>query len=136
MGESDQPGGVYVDTSALGRLLLQEPDSDTVQATLQGFERRVANALIRVELLRLGLRRGLLAEAVGLLATIATLPLTEARLAAAETVQPVAITTLDAIHLATALELFEAGQIEAMLTFDRQLADAARHHGLAVLAPG
>ena len=136
MSASELRGGLYVDTSALGRLLLREPDSDAVLAALRGFERRVASTLLRVELMRLGLRRELEAEAAALLATIAILPLTEARLRAAEAVEPKAVATLDAIHLVTALELFEAGQIEAMLTFDRQLACAAEHHGLLVLAPG
>jgi len=135
VSEAERSGGIYVDTSALGRLLLREPDSEAILEVLRGFERWVASALLRVELMRLGLRRGLATEAVALLATIATLPLTEARLRAAEAVEPVAVATLDAIHLVTALELFEAGQIDTVLTFDRQLTDAAEHHGLVVLAP-
>jgi predicted nucleic acid-binding protein len=43
--------------------------------------------------------------------------------------------TLDAIHLATSLRLAWAGEIDALMTYDRRLEQAAREHGLAVLSP-
>ncbi len=57
-------------------------------------------------------------------------------LAAAETTLPPAnVATLDAIHLATAVRLAEAGLLDAVMTYDLRLAEGARAHGLAVLAP-
>jgi predicted nucleic acid-binding protein len=56
-------------------------------------------------------------------------------LAPAETIPPPAVATLDAIHLATAVRLARAGQLDALMTYDGRLADGARAHGLAVLAP-
>ena len=103
---------------------------------LHSFGWLVASSLLRVELMRLGSSSDLVVEALGLLGTVATLPTTDARLKAAETVEPRATATLDSIHLVTALELFEAEQVEAILTFDHQLAAAAQHHGLPVLSPG
>ncbi len=41
--------------------------------------------------------------------------------------------SLVAIHLATALSL--GGDLTAVLTYDDRMADAARSHGLMVLAP-
>jgi uncharacterized protein len=50
----------------------------------------------------------------------------------AGTLMPPALRTLDAIHLATALEI---GPVDAFVTYDGRLAEAARHHGLRVVAP-
>jgi len=127
--------GVYVDTSALGRVLLGEPDAPAILAALRGFEQHVASRLLRVELRRLGLREGLLEEADQLVSAIALLPLDEALLAAAESVLPATVATLDALHLVTAMRLAGEGLIDAVMTYDARLADGARHHGLAVVAP-
>lgn len=127
--------GVYVDTSALGRILLAEPDAGAVVAALERFDTHVASQLARVELRRLALRERRLADADRLLGGVALVPLDAGLLAAAETVAPAAVATLDALHLVTALRLFAAGALEAVLTYDRRLAAGARHHGIAVLAP-
>jgi predicted nucleic acid-binding protein len=127
--------GVYVDTSALGRVLLGEPDALDVIRTLQGFEQHVASRLLRVELRRLALREGLLEHADQLLSAVALLPVEEAVLKAAETVQPASVGTLDAIHLVTALRLADEKLIDAVLTYDTRLADGAREHGLTIVAP-
>ena len=66
---------------------------------------------------------------------VALIPLSEAILTAAQTALPAAVSTLDAIHLATALELAGDGLLEAIMTYDVRLAQAAGTHGLAVLAP-
>ena len=127
--------GVYVDTSALGRVLLGEPDAPAVLDALRGFDQHVASRLVRVELRRLALRADAVDPADRLLAGVALLPLDDAVLAAAETLEPATVATLDAIHLATALRLSEAGLLDALMTYDARLADGARAHGLAVVAP-
>lgn len=127
--------GVYLDTSALGRVLLGEPDASRIVEELAPFEQHVASRLLRVELRRLAVREGLLDHADQLLSGVALLPLDEAVLSAAETLGPSSVTTLDAIHLVTALRLAERGLVEALITYDARLADGAREHGLAVLAP-
>ena len=48
-------------------------------------------------------------------------------------VEPVALRTLDAIHLATALALVQ--ELDAFVTYDDRLADAARTLGLPVIRP-
>lgn len=127
--------GVYLDTSALGRVLLGEPDSPAVLAALSGFEQHVASRLLRIELRRLALRHELLDHADQLLGAIALVPMSDTLLEAAETIPPGSVATLDAIHLATAVEVGSAGVIESVLTYDSRLAEGARHHGLGVLAP-
>ena len=126
---------LYVDTSALGRVLLGEPDAATIVDELAGFDHLVASRLTRVELRRLADRQGAVAYADDLLRGIALLPVDETILAAAETIPPPTVATLDAIHLATAVRLDAAGALDAVMTYDARLADGARHHGLAVVAP-
>lgn len=127
--------GVYVDTSALGRVLLGEPDAPSIVRELGGFDQHIASRLLRVELRRLALREGVLDRADQLLSGVALLPLDEAVLDAAETVQPASVAALDAIHLVTALRLAGDGLIDAVMTYDARLADGAGEHGLSVIAP-
>lgn len=126
---------VYLDTSAVGRLLLGEPDAGVILSALEAFRQRVASRLLRLELRRLGLREGRLADADRLLAGVALVPVDEDLLAAAETLPPVTVAALDAIHLATALRLSHAGRLDALMTYDARLAEGARAHGLTVLVP-
>lgn len=116
-------------------MLLGEPDAPAVLGDLERFDQVVASALMRVELRRLGIRTGRLADADRLLAGVALVPLDAETLAAAETVPPHELATLDAIHLVVALRLADAGFADAMMTYDRRLAGAAAAHGLPVRAP-
>jgi predicted nucleic acid-binding protein len=126
---------VYVDTSAVGRVLLGEPDAPAVLRDLAGFDQHVASRLLRIELRRLALREDALEGANRLLDGIALIPLDDAVLASSETLPPATVATLDAIHLATAVRLAAAGVLDAVMTYDRRLAGGAAHHGLRVLAP-
>jgi len=126
---------IYVDTSAVGRVLLGEPDAQAVLRELAGFDQHVASRLMRIELRRLALREDAFEAADRLLDGVALIPLDDAVLAAAETVLSATVATLDAIHLATALRLAAAGMLDTVMTYDRQLADGAAHHGLRVVAP-
>jgi predicted nucleic acid-binding protein len=126
---------VYVDTSAIARMLLDEPDKPVIEQRLEDFEQRVASRLLRVELRRVGAREGVLDRADELLKDISLVALDDQILAAAETVTPSNVTTLDAIHLATAVRLSKAGELDALMTYDKRLADGAREHGITVLSP-
>ncbi len=126
---------VYVDTSVLGRVLLDEPDKPAIQRDLAKFGQRVASRLLRVELRRVGLRRELLDRADALIADVSLVPIDDRILGATETLPPPTLGTLDAVHLATAVRLSKEGRLDALMTYDKQLADGARHHGLHVLSP-
>jgi len=127
--------GVYVDTSALGRVLLNEPDTDAILRELSRYDEQVSSRLLAVELRRVAMRKGLLDHADQLLSGVALLPLDEAVLGASETVAPATVATLDAIHLVTALRLAADELVEALMTYDARLGDGARQHGLLVVAP-
>jgi predicted nucleic acid-binding protein len=126
---------VYLDTSVLGRVLLDEPDTPAIRRELVRFERHISSGLLSVELHRLGLRENMLTHVAELLSGKVLIPLDEQILAAAETIAPPTVATLDAIHLATAVSLSNAGKLDALMTYDKQLAIGARKHGLDVLAP-
>ena len=126
---------MYVDTSAVGRVLLGEPDAPAVLRDLADFDQHVASRLLRIELRRLALREDALEAADRLLDGVALIPLDDAILASSETLAPATVATLDAIHLATAVRLAAAGVLDTVMTYDRQLADGAAHHGLRILAP-
>jgi hypothetical protein len=101
-----------LDTSAAGRVLLGEPDAPAILRDIGAFTQRVASRRLCVELRRLALREGRLQDADQLLAGVTLLPLDDELLA-----QPVAIATLDAIHLVTALRLSSAGHLHAVMTY-------------------
>jgi predicted nucleic acid-binding protein len=116
-------------------MLLDEPDKPIVERHLERFEQHVASRLLQVELRRVGARGGVLDRADQLLTDIALVSLDEEILRAAETVTPSTVATLDAIHLATAVHLSNQGELDALMTYDKQLADGARKHGITVLSP-
>ncbi|MGH2935032.1 MAG: type II toxin-antitoxin system VapC family toxin [Gaiellaceae bacterium] len=126
---------VYVDTSALARVLTREPDGAAVLEHLSDFDRQISSRLLRVELRRVAFRQGVGEAAEELLSDIALVPLDDAVLAEAEAVPPRNVATLDAIHLATALRLVAGGDLDALMTYDAQLAAGAEHHGIRVIAP-
>lgn len=126
---------LYVDTSALGRSLLEEPEKAAIEHALGEFERSVSSNLLRVELRRLGFRQDMLDRVEVLLATVSLIHIDDEILAAAETITPGTVATLDAIHLATAVRLSKAGRLDALMTYDKQLAAGAQEHGITVLSP-
>ncbi|HSZ69668.1 MAG TPA: PIN domain-containing protein [Solirubrobacteraceae bacterium] len=126
---------VYVDTSVLGRVLVGEADKPAIKKSLDSFDQVVSSRLLRVELRRLGLLRDLLDAAGELLSEVALISPDDTLLTTAETIPPATVRTLDAIHLTTAVKLAKADELDAVMTYDKQLAAGAREHGLTVLSP-
>ena len=128
---------VYLDTSALAKLVIEEPESAALRDFLasRGERSRITSALARAELLRTAQRRGepAVSKARDVLETIAELTLTRALLDRAGALAPEELRTLDAIHLASALEL--GGDLQHVVAYDRRLLEAARRIGVPALAP-
>lgn len=127
--------GLYVDTSALGRILLTEPDATAIHSTLSRYDRWWSSALLLVELRRLAARAGREIAGEALLAEMELHPLDSATLERASRLPPSEVRSLDAIHLEAAVALRNAGEISAVLTFDGQLQRGCEHHQLGVEAP-
>ncbi|WP_029117919.1 type II toxin-antitoxin system VapC family toxin [Mycobacterium sp. URHB0044] len=132
---------IYMDTSALTKLLIAEAETPDLQAWLavqseQG-EYAATSALGRVELMRVVARYGDPGQserARYLLDGLDILPLTEPVIALAETIGPPSLRSLDAIHLAAAAQMER--ELSAFVTYDHRLLDACREIGLAAASPG
>jgi predicted nucleic acid-binding protein len=117
------------------KLPLSEPQRVELRHALAGHDGLVASALLRVEAERACARYGaVFAErARAALGGVALIPVDEAVISAAATLEPPGLGTLDAIHLATALSL--GSELEAMYVYDARLAAAAAAAGIVALAP-
>jgi len=122
---------LYLDASALVKLVVEEPESPALRRYLAAPAVRATSILAAVEVpLALARRRGGDERAVALLTRVELLPLTDAVVERAGRLAP--LRALDAIHLASALEL---GPLDAFVAYDRQLRERAQAAGLPVTAP-
>ncbi len=123
-----------MDASAFVKLVLAEPETRAVAAALEGVERLIASEILEVEVLRATRRGGGdVGAARAQLAVVRLLPLSDRTRARASELTPVSIRSLDAIHIATALELGE--RLASLFTYDERMSVAAREAGLEVRAP-
>jgi len=127
--------GVYVDTSALGRLLLGEPDAELIRDALARYDAWWSSALLVVELRRLARRVGCEEAAERVLEQITLVDVDHTVLDRASRLDPAEARSLDANHLAAAVALVGRSEVAAVVTFDGQLRARCAHHGLAVEAP-
>jgi uncharacterized protein len=127
--------GIYLDTSALGRVLLAEPDATAIRSVLDQHNDWWSSELLVVELRRFATRENLMDPAEKLLKEIDLLSIGSDTLQRASRVKPAEVRSLDAIHLDAAIHLKEQGKIGSVLTYDHQLQAGCRHHSLNVTAP-
>ena len=127
---------VYLDASAIVKLVLPESGTEDLVDYLGSRPTRLTSAISPVEVGRAVLRRfgGQVAIANSVFEDIVVMDLTAAITSRAASVEPRALRALDAIHLVSAIEL--GAELAALITYDRRLADAARHAGLPVASPG
>ena len=132
----------YADSSALVKLVLDEPESTALRAFLDDAD-LISCELALTEVPR-AIRRAaahdarlpiehLLSRAEETLDAIALLPLDRALLLVAGALQEPALRALDAIHVAAAAGV---SPIDAFLSYDERQAAAARLAGLRTIAPG
>jgi len=128
---------IYVDTSALVKLVIDEPESESLAAQLvESGLTLTSSELAEVELLRAVARSGpdRIREANGLLRRTLLLPMTREIRKRAASIKPVSVRSLDAVHLATAIEI--QADLHSLLSYDTGLLAAARGAGIAVSSPG
>ena len=127
---------VYLDASAIVKLVLPEDGTPELVDYLGSRPTRVTSAISPVEVGRAVLRRfgGQVAIANSVFEDIVVMELTTAITSRAASVAPITLRAIDAIHLVSAIEL--GGELAAMITYDRRLADAARQAYLTVASPG
>lgn len=128
---------LYVDASALVKLVISEPESGALRDLLSSRGDLVSSAVAVVEVIRAARRAsaspGVLARARAVVQSVHLLAVDLKVLDRAGDLEPDTLRTLDAIHLASALSL--DSDLEAMVVYDRRLAAAAEAAGIRVLAP-
>ncbi len=136
------PAILYVDTSAMLKLLVREAESDAIERELLKWSELATSVITEVELPRAVARaREERADAVidgsvvlqGVLASAAIIPLSENIVAAARKVKPVHVGALDAIHIASALSL--GRDLAGIATYDKRMQDALGPLRVDVIAP-
>ncbi len=128
---------IYLDTSALAKLVVSEPESAPLRHWLRehGPVPLVTNSIGVVELRRLAARinQEALSTAVRLLARISVVSLTADALTLAAEIPPPEVRSLDALHIASAALLSD---LQTVVTYDVRMGTAAITYGLLVAAPG
>ena len=129
---------VYLDTSALVKLVRAEAETKALFVELSRWTRRVSSTLARVELFR-ALRRAdaderELRRGEAALERIVLVHMDDDILRSAANLRDKNLRALDAIHLATALSIRR--ELGASIIYDVHFRAAAEAEGLAVLAPG
>lgn len=124
----------YVDSSAIVKLVVEEPASGALRRYLKG-RTLVTSALAQAEVARalLPLGPSVVGRGWKALRVFELARVTSDVLVAAGRLQPAGLRTLDAIHVATALRFGE--QLARVVTYDSRMAEAARGAGCSVTAP-
>ena len=128
----------YFDTSALVKLLVAEPETVALRRWMKQEPRiAVSCDLARAELARAVRRAGSsqAAAARRLLDSIILVQVGAELFEEAGRLGPASLRTLDAIHLAAALELGDDLVGEAVVTYDKRMAEAAASLGIPTAAP-
>lgn len=135
-------GFLYLDTSALVKLLVREAESEAFEVELLRWSKLATSLVTNVELPRAVSRAreerpnsvvdGSLALR-GVLASATTIPLDERIVGEARNVKPSTVGALDAIHVASALSLCD--DLSAVATYDKRMQDALASIKVEVLAP-
>lgn len=127
---------VYVDSSAIVKLVVREGESDALRTYLEGAQ-LVTSEIALTEVPRAAhLRTGttdVFDHAETVLRRFDLVELDEEVHRAAARRPPRELRTLDAVHLVSALRLGD--RLHAVVAYDRRLTQAARDAGLRVDAP-
>lgn len=127
--------GTYLDSSAIVKLAVAEPESVALRAFLRRRRPLVSSALARTEVGRALLPLGDIAVRRGadVLARVELVRVSDRLLAAAARLTPADLRSLDAIHLATVIALEDS--LARVVTYDGRMSAAATALGCVVAAP-
>ena len=125
----------YLDSSAIVKLVITEPESDALRRYMRRRRPVVSSAIARTEVLRVVLPYGATAvrRARDALNEIELLRVNDRVLDSAGAMSPMELRSLDAIHLATALQF--GHDLASIVSYDDRLSGAAREQGIRVVSP-
>ncbi len=133
---AERPRVVYLDSSAIVKLVVREAETDALRAFL-GSAELISSLMATIEVPRAShLKTGdpaTIAQAEQVLARFFLVSLDSGIRSLAARAQPLGLRTLDAIHLVAALQV--SSRIEAAVIYDQRLAEAARASNVVVHAP-
>ena len=118
-------GLLYLDSSAIVKLVVPEPESVALRRLLRSWHERVSSVVALVEVERAARRigGGAIRRAQTVLQRIGLVELDDEVVRVAASLRPAELRTLDAIHLATALSLGK--DLGAFCAYDSRLAKTA-----------
>jgi predicted nucleic acid-binding protein len=130
---------IYLDASALVKLVLPESESSALLNLIEGAELLVSSVVAAVEVLRAARRVGdehgmVVGRSEEVIDGVELLWLDSGIVSTASQLLPPTLRVLDAIHLASALSI--GNDLTGFVVYHRRLQEAAVSHGLPVLAPG
>jgi predicted nucleic acid-binding protein len=117
------------------KLVVAEAESDALREMLARDPDQLTSVIVEVEVVR-AVRRGapdLVPLAQRVVSQVTVVEVSEAIRTRASLLDPVGLRSLDALHLATALELGD--DLDAVVTYDSRMAEAAASLDLQVAAP-
>jgi len=125
----------YLDSSALVKLVIDEPESVALRKYVRRRRTLMSSALARTEVARAVMSEGPQAIQRGkeVLESVELLRINDRVLESAGTMMPVELRSLDAIHIATARMIRH--ELAQFVTYDVRMAAAARDHGMNVARP-
>lgn len=126
----------YLDASALVKLVLDEKETAALSRFVSTADRFATSRVGIIETARAAARRDRFDQdrLDRVLIAIEVVEIDERIAKEAAAIGPPTLRTLDAIHLASAMEL--GSELKAIVTYDVRLAGAARALGLPVVSPG
>ncbi len=125
----------YLDTSAFLKLVVLEAESPALRAWCLEHDNLWSSHLLRTESLRAAARLGVDRERVDdALAAIALVLPSASTYLHAGLVDPPSLRSLDALHVASALELGD--DLEGIVAYDERVIEAARSSAVTVVTPG
>ena len=129
---------IYLDSSALVKLAITEPESPALTEWLGHSANavRVSSPIVRVEVPRAVWRAdpGSLPQAYAVVRRVRDIRMTASVLTRAAGARPVTLRALDALHLASALAIRH--DLSAFVSYDKRLLTAAEEAGLPIASPG
>ena len=123
---------LYLDASAIAKLVVEEAETPRLRRRLQGHD-LISSRVAVVEVTKAAARANPDADARPVLARLAMVELDAELARAAATTGGATLRALDAIHLASALRL--GMLVTAFVTYDQRQAAAAASMGLRVESP-
>lgn len=125
----------YLDASALVKSVLEEDETQSLRQALGGYSRHASSLIVVVEVLRGIAQRDPSKEPLArrVLGSLVLMGLSTRVLVTAATLDPPALRSLDALHVASAMRLGRS--LGAFVSYDERQLEAAAALGLPTASP-